>query len=138
VTADHTPERLSAEEQLAPLTWLDWRILRQAALKWAEQVQHGEPGPEPLLGEVKHILAAHLADVEARLAVTERDLAVQQETTRRVDRLRVEAEARLAATLTEVGIELRRSVIDGSFSLIYPEGFAALHPDPSKLTGDKP
>jgi hypothetical protein len=60
VTADHTPERLSAEERRA-----------HNALAF-----HTQPGlariqaVDDVAPAVERILAAHLADVEARLAAT--------------------------------------------------------------------
>lgn len=42
-------------ETLLGLTDEEWLAVRQAAIQWAEQVKHGQPGPEPLLSAVTKI-----------------------------------------------------------------------------------
>jgi hypothetical protein len=88
VTADHAPERLSVKESI------DLARLREVAERPRSEAQWAATFDRPTV----LALLAHLADLEARLVASDRALVVQQETTRRVDRLRVEAEARLAVS----------------------------------------
>lgn len=49
--------------ELRGLTDEEWLAVRQAAIQWAEQVHHGQPGPEPLLSAVAAIRAVNMAPV---------------------------------------------------------------------------
>jgi hypothetical protein len=63
-------QRQAAHDQgiLAPLTTEQWLDVRVAATTWVAQIQHGEPGPEPLLGVIKEVVSTHASDLLRVLA----------------------------------------------------------------------
>lgn len=45
---------------LPSLSQDEWLEIRKAAMQWVEQVQHGQPGPEPLRQMVREVIETHV------------------------------------------------------------------------------